>query len=105
MDTLHVEDFYQGFEGDIHAIVEELSANQAWFFTLETVDDMPGVYIAHDDTGRYIGMAAGTGKPRYFTSDTAALKVALHYNNDILKIRRSGALSWRKDGKLNRGLM
>lgn len=104
MDTLQVEHFYQGFEADIHTIVRDLKSKKEWFFTIEPVPDEPGSFVAKDDHGRYIGISSGAG-PRRFSSDSAALKVALHYNNDMLKIRMSAGLSWRKDGKLNRGLM
>jgi hypothetical protein len=103
MDTLQVEYSHHALDTDIRMIVGELVARKEWYFTLEPVEDAPGSFVAHDDRGRYIGISQGAA--RRFSSDIAALKVALHYNTDILKIRRSADLSWRKNGKIAHGLM
>lgn len=46
-------------------------------------------YTAQDDTGRYIKNAAGV--PLEYLREEHALKFAISYNNDLVKIRQSAA--------------
>lgn len=98
MDTLRVEDFEFDATVTVKAKVAHWKKKKLWFYTVKPSEAAEGMFVAHDDKGRHIALT--NGSPMQFKTEEDALRHALQYNVDAIKIRQASCRVWSKTGAL-----
>lgn len=96
MDTLRVEDFEFDAALTVKAKVAHWKKKKLWFYTVKPSETSKGMYTAHDDKGRHIALT--NGSPMQFKTEEDALRHALQYNVDAIKIRQASCRVWLRSG-------